>query len=282
MRSATTDERMDERETLPISVCITTKDNADIIRRCLESVHDWTDEIVVVDSDSRDGTIEICEEYGASVYQHEFKGFGDIKTKSIAHATNDWVLILDSDEEVPPALRREIFDVFGSTGIVGFYIRKREHILGAWSHQYHVKQPVLARKEALYYQQEHLWERPAIRDEYAERTRDLEHALNNYTVDRVSERETKMMQYSALEALQIVELDKRDGAAVLLAKGIGAALYRLVVGRAVLDGYRGFYMAFTDVNHYVTTYAKIRDIERLRNRRPEDWKEIWLEEECGR
>ncbi|WP_247000829.1 glycosyltransferase family 2 protein [Halosolutus gelatinilyticus] len=282
MSAATTDERADERETLPISVCITTKDNADIIRRCLESVQDWTDEIVVVDSDSQDGTIEICEEYGADVYQHEFKGFGDIKTKSIEHASNDWVLILDSDEEVPPALRREIFDVFGSPGIVGFYIRKREHILGAWSHQYHVKQPVLANRRVLYYQQEHLWERPTISDEYAERTRDLKHAINNYTVERVSEREAKMMQYSALEAFQIVELNKPGNPAVLLAKGIAAALYRLVIGRAALDGYRGFYMAFTDINHYVSTYAKIKDIERLRKRRPKDWKEIWLEEECGR
>lgn len=282
MRSNSERVERGNADVLPISVCITTKDNADTIGRTLESVADWTDEIVVVDSDSRDGTIAICEEYGAEVYQHEFQGFAQIKTAAIEHASNDWVFVLDADETVPPALRAEIFREFGRSDAVAFYMRKREHMLGDWTHQFHRARPLLARKDALYYQQEYLWERLSVKEEYAERTVTLSNHVNHYKIDRVSEMERKTMQYSALEALQTVEQDKRDGALALAGRGVAVALYRLTVDKGVLDGYRGFFMAFMDLYQKIAAYAKIRDIRRLQAEYPENWRDIWLEEECQR
>ena len=271
-----------DRDALPISVCITTKNNSETIRRTLESVVDWTDEIVVVDSDSDDGTIEICEQYDADVYQHEFQGFAQIKRAAIDHASNEWVFVLDADETVPTDLRREIFENFGRTNAVAFRMRKREHMLGDWTHQYHLARPLLARKDVLYYQQEYLWERLSVKDEYADRTVDLSNHVNHYKIDRVSEMETKTVQYSALEALQVVERDKRDSAIALAARGLAVASYRLTVEKGFLDGYRGFFMAFMDFYQKIAAYAKIRDIRRLQREKPEEWRDIWLEEECQR
>lgn len=74
---------------------------------CLESAK-WMDEIIVVDSFSTDSTMEIGRQYTNRLYQRPWKGFGDQKNYAMDQATTDWVFILDSDEQIPEALRREI------------------------------------------------------------------------------------------------------------------------------------------------------------------------------
>ncbi len=271
-----------DEATLPVSVCITTKNNADTIRRTLESVDEWTDEIVIVDSNSQDGTIEICEEYDANVYQHEFQGFAELKMTAMDHARNDWIFLLDADEAVPPDLRDTILAQFGTDDTVAYYLKKRDFILGQWTHQHHRKRPLLAKRDAVHFKQNYVWERLAVNEAYTERTKTLSRSLNHYNTKRTSEVEKKYQQYSALEAIHIVETDKRGDAATLLAKGFGVACYRLTINRGVLDGYRGFFMAFMDVYSKIASYAKIRDIHRLKMKHPDSWQEIWLEEECQR
>lgn len=272
----------EDLETLPVSVCITTKNNADTIRDCLESVYRWTDEIVVVDSDSQDGTIEICEEYGANVYQHEFESFAQIKTRAMSHADNDWVFVLDADEEVPPDLRDEIINAFGTLGVVAFYIEKQEHMMGSRTNQYHYKRPYLARKDVLYFEHEYIWERLSVQQPYRDRTKTLSNRIDHYRFERASEIESKIMQYSALEALQAVESGNRNGFLSFLLRGIAVGLDRLVISGAMLDGYRGFFVAFLEFYQMVSAYVKVQDIHRLQEEHPEQWKETWIEEECRR
>jgi glycosyltransferase involved in cell wall biosynthesis len=272
----------DESNRLPVSVCITTRNNADTIRQCLESVHQWTDEIIVVDTDSCDGTLEICKEFGANMYQHEFRGLSYVKRKAMDYADNEWVFVLDADEVVPERLREEITAEFGSPGTVAFYMRKQEHMLGELTRQYHFKRPYLAKKEVIYYQQKYIWERLSVRDNCRSHTRTLSNAIIHYRFDRASGMEAKAQQYSSLEAIQIVESNGRDGAISLLTRAIAVALSRLIIDKAVLDGYRGLFIAFMEFYQIAVAYIKVQDIYRLQERYPEDWKEIWLTEECQR
>ncbi|MGD9849876.1 MAG: glycosyltransferase family 2 protein [Nitrospirales bacterium] len=77
------------------------------LQACLESAK-WMDEIIVVDSFSTDSTMEIARQYTDRLYQRPWKGFGDQKNYAMDQATTDWVFILDSDEQIPDALRWEI------------------------------------------------------------------------------------------------------------------------------------------------------------------------------
>jgi hypothetical protein len=90
-----------------LSVAIITRDEAHSVRACLESVA-WADEIIVLDSGSTDATVEICTSLGARVEITDWPGFGAQKNRAIQHCRNDWILSLDADERVTPALRTEI------------------------------------------------------------------------------------------------------------------------------------------------------------------------------
>jgi glycosyltransferase involved in cell wall biosynthesis len=84
-----------------ISVCMMVKNEENNLPRALESVKDWVDEIIVVDTGSTDRTVEIAESYGAKIYHHLWEhDFSKHRNQSISYATCDWILILDADEEL--------------------------------------------------------------------------------------------------------------------------------------------------------------------------------------
>jgi glycosyltransferase involved in cell wall biosynthesis len=91
----------------PLSVCVTTFNNARTLDACLKSVA-WADEILVLDSFSTDRTREIASAYGCRIIQHAFLGHGRQKQMALDHTTHDWVLLLDADEALTPELAQEI------------------------------------------------------------------------------------------------------------------------------------------------------------------------------
>lgn len=90
-----------------ISCVIITFNEEENIRKALNSVK-WCDDIVVVDSGSKDKTIEICEEYNCRIYEKEFNGYGEQKRFAVSLASNDWILSIDADEVVSDELCDEI------------------------------------------------------------------------------------------------------------------------------------------------------------------------------
>lgn len=101
---------------LPISVCIVAGNEAHRIRRALESVAGWASEIVVVtDENVTDGTEEIAASYGAKVIREPWKGISGHRNLASEKATQPWLLALDADEVVSPALRAEIIQTTTAT-----------------------------------------------------------------------------------------------------------------------------------------------------------------------
>lgn len=84
------------------------KDEADRIEPALHSVAGWADEIVVFDSGSSDGTVEIARRYATRVEVTDWPGFGVQRQRCLDAASGDWVLVLDADERMTPGLREEI------------------------------------------------------------------------------------------------------------------------------------------------------------------------------
>lgn len=97
---------------LPVSVFIIAQDEADRIGRVVAAVRDWVDEVVVVDSGSRDGTQAIAESLGARVIHNPWPGYGPQKRFAENQCRNRWLFNLDADEEVGPELAAEIRALF--------------------------------------------------------------------------------------------------------------------------------------------------------------------------
>ena len=113
-----------------LSVTIITYNEAANIRRTLESVK-WADEIVIVDSGSTDGTVEICREHTDKVFHQDWLGFAKQKNFAIERAESDWVLSLDADEPIEPALADEIRGIISSPGSFdGYRIPRKTIFLG--------------------------------------------------------------------------------------------------------------------------------------------------------
>src|SRR6266700_2764562 len=100
--------------------------------RTLESVK-WADEIVVVDSGSKDRTIEIAESFGARTSYHAFGGHGEQKNVAIDLCTMDWVMLLDADEVLTPELQDEIRQTLaGEPKFGAYWIPRLNLIMGRW------------------------------------------------------------------------------------------------------------------------------------------------------
>ncbi len=115
-----------------LSVVVITKNEEQNIYRCLDAVR-WADEIIIVDSQSTDRTLEIVKQFHAKVYSPVWRGYGPAKREGVAHATGDWVLSIDADEVVTPELAGEIQDIInGETPYDGYYMNRRTNFLGRW------------------------------------------------------------------------------------------------------------------------------------------------------
>lgn len=115
----------------PLSVVIITLNAATQIEACLQSAR-FADQIVVVDSGSRDGTVEIAVKYGAKVVRHEWLGFGPQKQFAVEQAAHHWVLCLDADERVSRELRDSIEAVLRQPQFSAYRMPRCNRFMGRW------------------------------------------------------------------------------------------------------------------------------------------------------
>ncbi|MCL5046825.1 MAG: glycosyltransferase, partial [Actinobacteria bacterium] len=108
-----------ERPTL--SLCMIVKDEEKSLPRCLNSVRGVADEMIVVDTGSRDRTVEVARSFGAAVFHFPWNGsFSDARNFGIDRATGDWILILDADDELSPDDRGKIHPLLLTRDVDGY------------------------------------------------------------------------------------------------------------------------------------------------------------------
>ncbi|GMA56841.1 hypothetical protein GCM10025858_13440 [Alicyclobacillus sacchari] len=92
-----------------LSACLITKDEEFTLSRCLESLTGVVDEIIVVDTGSKDKTVDIARDHGAKVYFHEWDGdFATARNAALERASGEYVLVIDADEFLDPMDKRHI------------------------------------------------------------------------------------------------------------------------------------------------------------------------------
>ena len=123
-------DRKSDRPT--VSAVILAHDEVDMIRACVASVA-WADELMVIDDGTTDLIGRLAEAAGARVIRRPWEGFPQQRNAGLRFATCDWLLFVDADERVPPALAREVREKIGAPGAtVGYWVPRRNIIAGEW------------------------------------------------------------------------------------------------------------------------------------------------------
>jgi glycosyltransferase involved in cell wall biosynthesis len=118
---------------VPLSVIVPTRNEASNLARCLAQVRGWADQVIVVDSRSKDGTATIAERYGATVVQFHYQGGWPKKRQWLLDSfafRNDWILLLDADEMLTEPLRQEIAAAIAHPDREGYEIPLQVWFLG--------------------------------------------------------------------------------------------------------------------------------------------------------
>ena len=117
---------------IKLSAVIITFNEEKNIGRCIESVQDIADEIIVVDSFSKDKTKEICLKYGVNFFQTNWLGYSETKNLANSKAKNDWIISLDADEALSEKLKKSILEI-KKEGLEGCYSFNRlTNYCGTW------------------------------------------------------------------------------------------------------------------------------------------------------
>lgn len=241
-----------------LSVIVITLNEERNIDRCLRSVH-WADEIVVVDSFSRDRTVERARQYTDRIYQHEYPGSSRQEERGIGYATSEWILILDADEEVSPELAKEIgTSIAAGEGPVAYRILRRPWAFGRWIDHggwFPDYQLRLFRKDRC---------RPEHQEVHGGFGADgpvgqLSGLVYHYTYETIFDYVARMNDYTSLEVSNKLAAspDRKVRMRDLLLSPLSHFLRMYFVKRGYRDGVHGFVLALLDATYAMLAYAKL-------------------------
>lgn len=238
-----------------ISVAIITQDEEKNIRRCLNSVT-WADEIVIVDSGSKDSTLEICREYTKSIFHFSWQGYGTQKQRAFDKTSGDWILSLDADEEVSKELQLEIKKVLKKNLYKAYKIPRPIVFNGSFL-RYSIgnhKQLRLFKRNCAKMNGKELHESIVSQHPLGQ----IKAPIYHYSFSSIDDIINRMNHYSSLSAQEKRQNKQKGG----LLKGISRGLWMFVkvylFQRGFLDGRLGFIFAITFAEGTYYRYIKIK------------------------
>lgn len=242
---------------MKISATIIVKNEEANIKDCLDSL-DFTDEIVVVDSGSSDGTEGICRAYPKVRFSSlPWEGFGRQKNRAAELATNDWILNIDADERVSPELRASIavadFDRFAA-----FRMARENYFGRRWIRRCgwypDAKIRLYDRRQARF-SDKVVHEAVECRSPVATLPGNLRHFTYSGIADYVS----RMDRYSSLAAEELVKAGKRPGISAILFRPAWTFVKMYLLRGGVLEGYMGLLLSLLYAQYTFLKYAKARE-----------------------
>ncbi|MEN8928030.1 MAG: glycosyltransferase family 2 protein [Flavobacteriales bacterium] len=246
-----------------ISAVIITFNEEKNIGRCLESLKDIADEIVVVDSFSEDRTKEICELQGAKFITHKFEGHIQQKNWAITQASNKVVLSLDADEALSDNLKSSILEVKNNWNAEGYSFNRMTNYCGKWI------------KHGLWYPDVKLrmwdsskgkWGGKNPHDTYMlEKNAIKKHLkgdLLHYSYYSIEEHQLQADKFAKIAAGAYHEAGKKSSIFKVIFSPISRFLSSYVFNRGFLDGKAGWTIALISYKETKQKYKLLRDLQK--------------------
>ncbi len=254
---------------MTLSVAIVAMDEEANIGRTLASVR-WAEEIVLVDSGSKDRTCEIAREYGARVVVEPWRGYVAQKQYAIDLCTKDWVLLLDADEEVSPGLAEEIrAAVADPNAATGYRLPRKNLFLGRWmKHGGFYPDPKLRlfKRGQGFVTGHDPHDRCELKPglpKAPQQTLQFKNAMVHYTYPTLSLYIAHMNRYSSLGAqLAVAEGHRSFSFADIVVRPLATFIYNYVVRLGFLDGREGLLLHLYHAVYVSWKYAKAWEMSR--------------------
>ena len=241
-----------------LSVILITRNEESNLDDCLASLDGIAQQIVVVDSNSTDGTLEIANRYGALMaYPSDWPGFGPQKNRALDLATCDWVLSLDADERLTPALKSEILTAINhSAQIDCFAIPRLSWYCGrfirhsGWSPDYVDR---LFRRGAARFSDDLVHERLTPNGTVAK----LKNPMLHYSFMNYAQVLDKLNRYSTASAEQAFAKGKTSNPLKAVLHSMWAFVRTYILRAGFLDGPQGFALAMSNAHGTYYRYMKL-------------------------
>jgi glycosyltransferase involved in cell wall biosynthesis len=253
-------------EKLPVSVVVITKNEEVNIAECLESVK-FADEIIVVDDESSDKTVEIARQYTNKIFFRKMHVEGTHRNWAYAQARNSWVLSLDADEQVTPELKDEIGIAIQTDEFAAYSIPLRNYINNYWVRHggwYPAAKVRLFKKDKFKYEDVGVHPRVFIDGECGHLKCDIIH--KGYP--DIEHFLSSLNRQTTLEAQKWITTNRKMSFLHASWRAIDRFFRRYIKKRGCLDGRYGFVIAMFDTLYQIISYIKY--IEMLENKKNAD------------
>lgn len=242
---------------IKISVVIISKNSAKYLKKCLKSVN-WADEIVLVDNDSTDQTIEIAKDFGVKVFEHDWLGWAKQKNLAISLTKNNWVLSLDTDEVLDEELIQSIESVDGGT-FDGYELNRKNLYAGKWVKHcgwYPDWQLRLFKKGKMQYEDKEVHEHV----EPVGKIGELKGNIIHYTYASNREYFAKLERYTMLDAQYLFKQKKMWTLIYQILKPIKEFLEKYFKQCGFLDGLLGFKISIFSAYYRWQVAKKLKEL----------------------
>ena len=246
-----------------LSVTIITLNEEKNIRDALESVK-WADEIIVVDSGSKDKTVEICREYTDKAFHNPWPGHIAQKNFAIDKSTNNWILSIDADERVTPELREEIIGVLKNPKADGYAIPRHVFYLGRWiDHSGWYPDS----KIRLFHRDKGRWggvnphDTVIVKGKVTGLTSDLTH----YSYDDIADHVKTMNSFTSIAAIEYFNKGKKTNSVEIISRSVFMFIKSYFIKQGFRDGFPGLVIAVTGACHVFIKYAKLWELSKKRD-----------------
>ena len=241
---------------MKISATVITFNEEQDLAAAVESLS-WADEIIVVDSQSTDRTVEIARQFTDRIFINSWPGYAAQKNFAAEQASHDWIFNLDADERVSPELRKQIEDLkkAGDPRVTGFQMPRHTFYLGRWI-RHSGWYPDF--KLRLYNRKLGRWRGDYVHEsvESDGQVERLTGSILHYTVRNASDHHLRVDRYTTLAAQEMAEQGKHATTLSLLWSPLVAFIRAYVFRRGFLDGIPGLAIAF-----FAAHYAFLKGIK---------------------